>query len=194
MTEPLWIQHAKMEARQRPLLVGCLIPAAGGVVVGVLLAFTALVMLGQQPRVPPPASTSVAPVHATLTLDNAFLSQLGSDALRGAALPFTITNVHVAIHPGNQIAIAADATAGLFTRELAVAGTLTATDGRLRLHVTQAAVGGLALPAALDAALESALNARLAALNDLFQLGGTRYAITSVATQEGLLTLGLAPS
>lgn len=194
MTKPLWLRRAKTEARQRPLLVGCLIPAAGGVVVGVLLAFTALVILGPQPQAPTSATTSVVPAHATITLDDAFLSQLDAEALTGAALPFAISSVRVAIHPANQIAIYADATAGLFTRQLTVTGTLTAVDGRLRLSVTQASVGGLALPAALDAALESALNARLAALNDLFQFGGTSYAITSVTTQEGKLTLGLAPS
>lgn len=161
--------------------------------VGILLVFTALVILAPQPRAPasPP---SVVPAHATLTLDDAFLSQLGAEALRGAALPFAISNVRVAIHPANQIAVFADATAGLFTRQLTVTGTLAAVDGRLRLSVTQASVGGLALPAALDAVLESALNARLATLNDLFQFGGTSYAITSVTTQEGQLTLGLAPS
>lgn len=194
MTQPLWLRRAKNEARQRPLLVGCVLPVACGLVVGVLLAFTALVILGPQPRAPTPATTSVAPVHATITLDDAFLSQLGSDALHGAALPFTITNVRVAIHPANQFAVFADATAGPLTRQLTLTGTLAAVDGRLRLRVTQAAVGGLALPAALDAALESALNARLATLNELFQFGGTSYAITSVTTREGQLTLGLAPS
>ena len=161
---------------------------------GILLAFTALVILGPQPPAPSPSTPGVVPAHAAITVDDAFLSQLGAEALNGAALPFAISNVRVAIHPANQIAIYADATAGLLTRQLTVTGTLAAVNGRLRLSVTRASIGGLALPAALDAVLESALNARLATLNDLFQFGGTSYAITSVTTQEGQLTLGLAPS
>lgn len=194
MTEPLRTQHTWGPQRgDGRRLLGCLAPAIAGVLVGIVLALIALVALAPPPRGAPPPSTSI-PAHATITLDNAFLSQLSADALRQTTLPFALANVRAAIHPGNQIAIAADATAGPFTRELAAAGTLTVADGRLHLHVTQASVGGLALPAALNGALESTLNARLAALNDLLQLGGTSYAITSVTTQEGLLTLGLAPS
>ncbi len=175
-------------------MLGCLAPAIGGVVVGILLTLGALVVLAPQPHAPArPAASSAGPAHVTLTLDDAFLSQLSADGLRQAALPFTLSNVRVAIHPANQIAITADATAGLLTRRLAVAATLSAEGGQLRLRVTQAAVGGLSLPAPLDAALETALNAKLASLNDLLQFGGTSYAITSVTTQEGLLTLGLAP-
>lgn len=165
-------------------------------VVGILLAFAALVVLAPQSPAPTPspAVTSFAPAHATITLDDAFLSQVGVDALSGAALPFVVSNVRVAMHPANQIAIVADATAGPLSRQLAVSGTLAAVGGRLRLSVTRAAAGGLTLPAALDAALESDLNARLATLNDLFQFGRTSYAITSVTTREGQLTLGFAPS
>lgn len=197
MTESPWIQPAR-EARRGRRLLGCLVPtAAAGVLVGIVLALVALVVLAPPPRSAPPPLVALPPAHATLTLDDAFLSQLSADALRQAALPFALGNVRVAIHPGNQIAIAADAAdaaVGPLTRELAVAGILTTADGGLHLHVTQAAVGGLALPAALDGVLESALNARLAALNDLLRLGSTRYAITSVTTQEGLLTLRLAPA
>lgn len=192
-TQPLWIPRVRM-ARQRRGLLGCLAPAIGGVVVGILLALGAIVVLGPQPHAPPPPTpASAAPAHATLTLDDAFLSRLSADGLRQANLPFTTSNVRVTIHPNDQIAIVADATAGLLTRQLDVSGSLGLAGGRLRLHVTQAAIGGLALPAPFDAALESALNAQLATLNDLFQFGGTSYAITSVATREGLLTLGLAP-
>ena len=191
MTEPLWSPYATTETRQRRLL-GCLAPAIGGVLVGILLALVALVILAPQPRVA--RQPGAAPAHATLTLDDAFLSQLSGDALRGAALPFTLSNVRVAIHPDNQIALVADAITGPLNRQLAMTGTLVADSGQLHIHVTQASVGGLTLPAALDTVLGSALNARLATLNDQFQVGGTRYAITSVTTQEGQLTLGLAPS
>lgn len=193
-TQPLWTNHARAGGSNRRLL-GCLAPAVGGLIVGILLALGALVVLAPQPRAAVPhAPASTAPGHATLTLDDAFLSQLSADALRQAGLPFALSNVRVAIHPANQIAIAADATAGPLTRQLAITGILSVDGGRVRLHVTQAAVGGLSLPAPLDAALESALNARLATLNGLLQFGGTSYAITSVTTEEGQLTLGLAPS
>lgn len=194
MTVPLWTQRV-LEARRGRGALGCLAPAIGGVVVGILLALIALAVLGPQPRAATsPPATSSAPAHATLTLDDAFLTQISADALHQARLPFTIANTRVAIHPDDQIAISADATIGPLTRQLAVTGTLAAVDGRVQVHVTQAEVGGLGLPAALDAALESALNAKLATLNDLFQFGGTSYAITSLTTQEGQLTLGLAPS
>lgn len=193
-TQPLWISRVSI-AREHRGLRGCLAPAVGGLIVGILLTLVVLVGLTPQPRTAAPrAPASVAAADATLTLDEAFLTQLSADALRQTTLPFTLSNVRVAIHPGNQIAIFANATAGLLTRQLAIVGTLSVDRGRLRLHVAQATIGGLALPAPFDAALESALNAKLASLNDLFQLGGTSYAITSVGTQEGLLTLGLAPS
>lgn len=193
-TQSLWRARISAARESRGLL-GCLAPAIGGLIVGILLTLGALVALAPQPHVPPPSvAASAAPAHATLTLDDTFLSQLSADGLRQANLPFTTSNVRVAIHPHDQIAISADATAVLLTRQLAVTGILGVDGGRLRLHVTQAAIGGLALPAAFDAALESALNAQLASLNDLFQYGGTRYVITSLATREGQLTLGLAPS
>jgi hypothetical protein len=183
-----WMPNTR-EARRRGPLVGYIVAAIAGVLMGILLTVGLLIALAPQPRIAAPAQTT--PAHATVTLDNAFLTALAAAALQQVQAPFAISNVRVAVHPGNQLVITADATSGLLTRQLTMAGTLESDNGRLHLAVTQTQIGGLPLPGPLNLLLESALNARLATLDNLLQFGGAHYAVTTVTSQEGKLTLGL---
>jgi hypothetical protein len=72
-----------------------------------------------------------------------------------------------------------------------VTGQLAASGGHVTVHVTQATIGGLTLPPPVGAVLEQALNARLADLANMLQVGGTRYVVTGVRTTEGQLTITL---
>lgn len=175
------------QRERRGCRAGLITALAGGLLVGI--ALTLLVQLLWVPGPTVPAASQTAG-DATLTVDDAFLSQLASDALAQAQLPFDVSNVRVHVRAANVMTVTAATNAGglLPARELNVTGQLAARGGRVSLHVTQATVGGLPLPPLVDAALEQALNARLA---DMLQVGGTHVAVTGVRTAEGQLTVML---
>ncbi|HEU5438710.1 MAG TPA: hypothetical protein VFU88_05430 [Ktedonobacterales bacterium] len=171
-----------------------------GVPVAVLLAGllvgAGLTLLVQVLWVPGPAMPAAprAAGDATLTVDDAFLSQLAAGGLAQGQLPFSVSNVRVRVQAGNVMTMTGTTSpAGLLpARELSVTGQLAASGGRVSFHVTQATVGGLPLPPPVDAALEQALNARLATLADILQVGNTHYSVTGVRTTDGQLTAVLA--
>jgi hypothetical protein len=174
---------------------GCGVVLLAMLVIGLLVGagLTLLVQLLWVPGPAVPAAPQTAGT-ATLTVDDAFLSQLAAGGLAQAQLPFGVSNVLVHVQAGTTMTLAGTTspTGPLPARELSVTGQLAASGGRVSLHVTQATVGGVPLPPPVDAALEQVLNARLATLADRLQVGATRYTVTGVRTTDGQLTVMLA--
>jgi hypothetical protein len=164
--------------------------AVVGFTVGMVFTLLALILLAPAPPQtvsPPPLSSGI-----TVSIDDASLSQVITDGLTQADVPFHVSNIQARILPGEIVYISGDASVSILgPQQLAVTGQLTVLDGRLSMHITRAAIGALALPAPVVSAIEKSLNEQFVQLGGLLVLGGNRYVVTGISTTNGLLTLSL---
>ena len=162
-----------------------------GLVLGVALTLLAQVLLAPQPAVVRPTSGQQ---DVAITVDDALLTKLAAAGIAHAGLPFAVTNVQAHVLLGNVVTISGDVPAlGLCgPRHLAASAQVVPNAGRLALHITDASVGNLGLPAVVTTVLEAALDDRLAALTDTFTVLGTHYQVVGAQSSPGALTLLLA--
>jgi len=164
-----------------------------GVVLGALLAVAWLVWLAPAPQTPLP--TPVGHGSVSLTVDDAFLTNVAQNAANNAGLPLPITNVHAHIQPNDTIAITGDVGGILFfggTHFSAVAQPRV-VNGRLTIHLLSGNIGGATAPSATLTALETSINQQLngSAFSPTFN--GVQYVVTGVTTANGSMTVKLGP-
>ena len=132
----------------------------------------------------------------TLTVDDAFIATALRQALGNTVPGYSLANVRAHCVPGNRIQVAADAT-GPFGISVPAFMNLqpVASQGHLTIHVLEARIGGLTLPAAVDAQIEQAANSQLRSLGSASLSGPPQYVVTGVTTTTGhaTVTLGSQP-
>ncbi len=164
-----------------------------GGVLGAILATAWLVWLAPSPQAPLPNP----PGHGdlSLTLDDAFLTNVAQSAANNAGLPVPITNVHAHIQSNDTIAITGDAGGILFfgaTHFSAVAQPRV-VNGHLTVHLLSGNVGGATAPGGMLSALESSINQQLSSTAFSPTFNGVQYVVTGVSTSNGLMTVKLGP-
>lgn len=176
-------------SNRRPQLWGCG-GAALGLLLGVVLTLLALVVLAPRPA---PASP-IAPGSGSaigISIDDAYLTDVVANAVKGASLPIQLSNVRAEIQPNNQVTLSGNASGPLSTSTPLVAvGQVSAQSGQLSMHILRAYVGGLPLPATVTMALEQPINSNLAQANQTFLPPG--YVISGVSTTEHHLQMTIA--
>lgn len=165
---------------------------AAGLVLGVFLTVAVLVLWGPTPK-SAVATTVPSGADITISVSDAFLSRTAGTAISHAQLPVAIDNVQAHTGPGNQLTFSgqADALFGFVQRPLAATSQLSADNGHLALHITNASVGGMPLPAPATGALEAAINGQLANATQQLTAGNSHLAVTGVTTSGGKVTLTL---
>ncbi len=177
---------------RRTLLVG-----VGGMLAGVIVTCLFLALLAPQPEAVTPTGSSGG-ADATATLDDTYLGDLIAESLAQAALPFGVQHVAAHAKAGNEIDVSGDLTGvptlpGQPARRMTARLQLSAVNGALHAHIESIDFGGLGLPGLATATLESQINAHLR-FPALMQAGGHRYAVTSVTTKDGSVTMTLKRS
>ena len=169
--------------------------AVGGLLCGILLAVVGLIYLAPQPTTAKQVSAASTGA-ATLTVDDAFLTSVGSAAIAQAGLPFSVSHLQAHIAANDMIALSGDATLlpGTPTRRLAVTAQLSVANGAPAARILSATVGGLPLPAAVDDALASALDSKISDVANSLKIGSARYLLTGITSTDGSLTLAFAPA
>lgn len=162
-----------------------------GLFVGIVATVIFLLVIAPEPPavvVLPTSSSDVA-----ITLDDAALSNLTAAGIAQAGLPFTITNIHTHILPNNKVQITGDVPilGGIAMRRLSATAKLTAEQGHVALHVTNATVGGFDLPGFVTQAIESSFNSQSAALTNSLNVDQTKYDVSGISSSNGKLTLKL---
>jgi hypothetical protein len=173
--------------RKPPL--GTIGKMAAGLVLGVILTVAVLVLWAPTPQ--PLAAAAPTGSDITISVSDAYLSRTAGLAISHAQLPVTIGNVQAHTEPGNQLTFSgqADALFGFVQRPLAATSQLTAEHGHLALHITNATVGGLPLPAPVTGLLESAVNTQLANVTNQLTSGNSHLVVTGVATGGSQVTI-----
>lgn len=165
----------------RAALWGC-----GGLVVGAIIGAVvlALALFAFGPRLEP-ASPGVGGQYGNLSInmDDAYLTRQVSAAVTQANLPISLSNVQTEILPGEQVKISADTT-GSFPvgAHLEAVAQLRIANGQLALHISDARIGGLPLPASLASALERPMNEKMQEVSAYLLPPG--YHITAISSSE----------
>ena len=165
----------------RPALWGC-----GGLVVGAVIGAVvlALALFAFGPR-PEAASPGVGSQYGNLSInmDDAYLTRQVSAAVSQANLPIKLSNVQAEILPDEQVKISGDTTGSFpIGAHLEAVAQLRIVNGQLALHIINAQIGGLPLPASLASALEKPMNAKLQQVSAYLLPAG--YQITAISSSE----------
>lgn len=171
------------------LMLGLLI----GVLVGAAAAIAILAFAGPQPAPLPPTQGSGS---VAVTVDDAFLTASLDNALHQVPLGTSIRGVTAHCVPGDRILLSADTQLGPFNQPGTFSMTLQpgASQGHFVVHVLSASIGGLTLPAAVDAQMEAAADAQLRSLGDTALAGSTQYVVRGAQTTYDHLTVMLGPA
>ncbi len=184
------------KARRRGLvgrLIWGLVTLLIGALIGALFMVSWLVWLAPVAQKPLPNPSGQGAI--SLTVDDAFLTNVAQNAANTAGLPVTITNVHAHIQANGTIAITG-VVPGFFilpaTSFSALAQPLV-VNGHLTIHLLSGEIGGAAAPTSTLQALESSINQQLSgsALSPTFN--GVQYVVTGVTTTNGEMTVKLGP-
>lgn len=161
-----------------------------GLVIGVLATLLVLFALAPRPQVASPVSSVPGGVLG-ISLDDAYLTQLLSDAMSSGALPIHLSNIQAEILPGDQIKISATTTGQLpISAPLVATAQIQLASGQPTIHFSSAQVGGLPLPAAITTALEKPINTKLAqTMSNLLPPGST---VTDLSTTEHHLLMTIS--
>ena len=165
----------------RTALWGCGGLIAGGII-GALLLLLALVAFAPRPE---PASPGVGSQYGNLSInmDDAYLTRQVSAAVTQANLPIKLSNVQAEILPSEQVKISADTTNAFpLGAHLEAIAQLRIVNGELALHIINAQVGGLPLPAQLSSALERPINEKMQQVSAYLLPQG--YHITAISSSE----------
>ena len=153
---------------------------AVGALVGGLVVLLALFAFGPRPE---PASPGVGGQAGNLSInmDDAYLTRQVSAAVTQANLPIHLSNVEAEILPGEQVKISGDTTNSFpIGAHLEAVAQLRIVNGQLALHIINAQVGGLPLPAQLASALERPMNEKLQQVSAYLLPPG--YHITAISS------------
>jgi hypothetical protein len=163
---------------------------AAGALLGALLMLLILLAVAPHPAPAAPVSGKENG-NLSITMDDAYLSQVVASAIKGASPPITLRDVQTEIQPGNRVKITAR-TDGSFPigAQLTAVGQLAVESGRLVMHVMSATVGGLALPAGLAHELEAPVNSQLAEVSAF--LVPPHLNITALSTTEHHLRMTIS--
>lgn len=178
----------RVVARMRKPRPDHLLWGTGGLLAGLLLAFLIAVWLAPQPVTSPPVAQDAGDV--TITMNDTFLTSLVVEGVAQANFPFKVTNICAHIEPGSTVFVRGDAP--LLQRELTATGHLSAENGVLVMHITQATIGGLNLPAVLLRSFEQQFNKEAAKISSNLQVGGATYRVASVSSTSGRISVSLA--
>ena len=165
----------------RPALWGC-----GGLIVGAVIGaiVLALAIFAFGPR-PEAASPGVGSQYGNLSInmDDAYLTRQVSAAVTQANLPIQVSNVQAEILPDEQVKISGDTTGSFpIGAHLEAEAQLRIVNGQLALHIINAQIGGLPLPASVASALEKPMNEKLQEVSAY--LLPTGYHITAISSSE----------
>jgi hypothetical protein len=129
-----------------------------------------------------------------VTVDDAYLTAAMRQAAGGMPVVGGVTALTAHALPGDRIVLSG--VSGALGASTPVSMTLQpfVRSGALAVRVLDARVGGLSLPAFLDAQIEAAINAQIATLGQSALSGSPHYVVTSVATTLGHITLTLGPT
>jgi hypothetical protein len=177
--------------RRGCIWLAAILGAVGGALLSAAVTIGMLVFAGPRPSPLPVASGSGS---VTLTVDDAFIATALRQALANGLPGYSIANVRAHCVPGDRILLGADA-AGPFAISAPVYMNLqpVASQGYFTVHVLDARVGGLTLPAAADAQIEQAANNQLRSLGSAALAGPSQYVVTGVTTTTGHATVTLGP-
>jgi hypothetical protein len=178
-------------AISRPALLGCG-GLLAGLIIGALLMLLGLIAFA--PRLQTAAPGSADPNgDLTITMDDAYLTQVLGSAISQSSLPISLSNVQAEIQPNNQVKISAD-TSGAFPVgvQLTALTQLSVQSGHLAMRIASAQVGGLPLPAGVVSALEQQFNSRLMQASSV--LLPSNYMVTAIHTTEHHLQMSIAQS
>lgn len=165
----------------RTAIWGCGGLIVGGII-GALLMLLALVAFAPRPE---PASPGVGSQYGNLSInmDDAYLTRQVSAAVTQANLPIKLSNVQAEILPSEQVEISADTTNAFpLGAHLEAIAQLRIVNGQLALHIINAQVGGLPLPAQLSSALERPINEKMQQVSAYLLPQG--YHITAISSNE----------
>lgn len=164
-----------------------------GGVLGALLTVTWLVWLAPAPQAPLPTPAGHGDV--SLTIDDAFLTNVAQNAANNAGLPVPITNVHAHIQPNDTIALTGDAGGILFfgATHFSALAQPRIVNGHLMIHLLSGNIGGATAPAGTLSALESSINQQLSGSAFSPTFNGVQYVVTGVTTANGSMTVKLGP-
>jgi hypothetical protein len=164
-----------------------------GGVLGALLTFTWLVWLAPGPQAPLPVTAGHGDV--SLTMDDAFLTNVAQSAANNAGLPVPISNVHAHIQANDSIAITGDAGGFFFfgPTHFSAQAQPRVVNGHLTVHLLKGNVGGATAPATMLSALENSINQQLSSPAFSPTFNGVQYVVTGVSTTNGLMTVKLGP-
>jgi len=164
-----------------------------GGIVGALLTVAWLVWLAPGPQAPLPTPTGHGDL--SLTLDDAFLTNVAQTAANNAGLPVAITNVRAHIQPNDTIAITGDAGGFLFfgATHFSALAQPRVVNGHLTVHLLSGNIGGATAPSSTLSTLESSINQQLSSPAFSPTFNGVQYVVTGVTTSNGLMTVKLGP-
>lgn len=174
-------------------LIWGLVTLVIGALIGALFMVGWLVWLAPAAQKPLPNPSGQGAI--SLTVDDAFLTNVAQNAANTAGLPVTITNVHAHIQANDTITITG-VVPGFFilpaTSFSALAQPLV-VNGHLTIHLLSGSIGSAAAPTSTLQALESSINQQLSgsALSPTFN--GVQYVVTGVTTTNGAMTVKLGP-
>ena len=175
----------------RPALLGCG-GLLAGLILGALLMLVGLIAFAPRPQAAAPGSADPNG-DLTITMDDAYLTQVLGSAISQSSLPISLSNVQAEIQPNNLVKISAD-TSGAFPVgvPLTALTELSVQSGHLAMRIVSAQVGGLPLPAGVVSALEQQFNSRLMQAGSV--LLPSNYMVTAIHTTEHRLQMSIAQS
>ncbi len=171
---------------------GCGTALLGGViglVLGVLLMLGYLLLFAPAPRQAAPAASGNDPV--TITLDDAYVSQLVATSLTKTQPSFDVSNVQTQINPGNQLLISGNVNTLGAPRPFSATADVLVSNGALAARITGVQLVGLPVPGTLTSALQTSINNQLRQSSASFLPPNSGYAIKRVTTSAHRMTISI---
>lgn len=158
-----------------------------GVVLGVLLMVGYLLLFAPAPRQAVPGTSGNDPV--TITLDDAYVSQVVAASLAQSQPSLAVSNVKTQINPGNQLLISGNVNALGAARPFSTTADVFVKNGALAMSINTIQLVGLPVPDTLTSALEGSINTQLRQTSTSFLPPNSGYAIKSVTTSAHRMTI-----
>jgi hypothetical protein len=158
-----------------------------GLVLGVLLMVGYWLLFAPAPRQAVPAASGSDPV--TITLDDAYVSQVVSTSLTRTQPSLGLSNVRTQVNPGNQLLISGNVNMLGAARPFTANADVFVKNGALAIRITAVQLGGLPVPDTLTSALEGSINNQLRQTSASFLPPNSGYAVKSVSTTAHRMTI-----
>jgi hypothetical protein len=158
-----------------------------GLVLGVLLMVGYLLLFAPAPRQAVPGTSANDPV--TITLDDAYVSQVVAASLAQSQPSLAVSNVKTQINPGNQLLISGNANALGAARPFSATADVFVKNGALAMSINAIQLVGLPVPDTLTSTLEGSINTQLRQTSTSFLPPNSGYAIKGVTTSAHRMTI-----